>query len=72
MTTASKLVGKLTITAAQIQQVILRADPFEGAQHPWLQTLPRGRELQCKGLVELPVELEQTRKRGRIHAGIIA
>ena len=72
MTTASKLVGKLTVATAQIQQVILGADRFKDAQHTWLNALAGSGERNGEGLVEFPVELKQARKRGRIHAGIIA
>ena len=59
MTAAVQLARQLTIAAAQVQQVIRGTDLLEDAQHTRLQAAAGGGKRDGKGLVELPVELEQ-------------
>ena len=59
MTTLGKLACQLTIPASKVQHIGRGIDPFQDAFYPRLKALAGGRELQGKGLVELPVELKQ-------------
>ena len=72
MPLASEMAGKGAIATTQVKQIIVGAELGENAQHTRLKALAGGREGQGKGLVELTVEIEQSRKRGRIHVEIIA
>ena len=59
MTTAGELACQLAVPAAQVQQVIGWTDLIEHAQHTRLQAQAGGGKWNGKGLVELPVEVEQ-------------